>query len=69
MKDKFVITAISKLMRGRIDISGPMEKEQAEARLQREIENRRRQRYQVYSHLRVEKQQPVQLNIKFEDYE
>lgn len=69
MMDKFVITAISKLMRGRVEISGPMEEEQAKARLQREIENRRHQRYQVYSHLRVERRLPVQLNLKFEDYE
>lgn len=69
MMDKFVITAISKLMRGRVEITGPMEEEQAKARLQREIENRRYQRYQVYSHLRVERRQPVQLNLKFEDYD
>lgn len=69
MKDKFVITAISKIMRGRVEISGPMEEDQAKARLQRENENRRYQRYQVYTHLRVERRQPVQLNLTFEDYE
>lgn len=69
MKDKFVITAISKLMRGRVEISGPMEREQAEERLQRERENRRHQRYQVYLHLRVERRLPVQLNLRFEDNE
>ena len=69
MKDKYIITAISKLMMGRVEISGPMEKEQAEQRLQREIENRRHQRYQVYTHLRVERRRPVQLQLKFDDYE
>lgn len=69
MKDQFVITAISKLMGGRVEISGPMEENQAKERLDREKENRRHQRYQVYSHLRVERRLPVQLNLKFEDYE
>lgn len=69
MKDKFVITAISKLMRGRVEISGPMEENQAKERLEREKENRRHQRYQVYTHLRVERRLPVQLNLIFEDNE
>lgn len=69
MKDQFVITAISKLMGGRVEISGPMEENQAKERLEREKENRRHQRYQVYSHLRAERRLPVQLNLKFEDYE
>lgn len=66
MKDRFVITAISKLMRGRVEISGPMPEEMARERLNRELDSRKRQKYQVYSKLRVERVQPVQLSLKFE---
>lgn len=44
-----------------------MPKEVAEARLQREIESRRYQKYQPYKQLRVEKRLPVQLLLKFDE--
>lgn len=42
---KYVITAINALTGNREQISGPMEKEDAQERLQRDIDNRRRQKY------------------------
>lgn len=65
--DKWVITGVNRLTKMRDDLSGPMPKEMAEERLQREIENRRYQRYQPYKALRVEKVRPVQLLIKFNE--
>lgn len=64
-QDKWVITGLNRLTRCWEEISGPMEREVAEARLQREKENRRYQRYQTHERLRVEKRIPVQLTIKF----
>lgn len=69
MKDKWVVTAINKLMGRREEISGPMTKEAAQERLQREESSRRYQRYQTHCRLRVERRQPEQLTIKFNDYE
>lgn len=69
MHKDYVITAISRLSGCRVEISGPMPKERAEERLQRENESRRRQRYQVYKRLRVERRLPVQLTLKFKDNE
>lgn len=65
--DKWVITGLNRLIRCREEISGHMDREAAEARLQREVENRRYQRYQTHVRLRVEKRLPVQLSIKFEE--
>lgn len=68
MKEElFVITAVSVLTGYRVEISGPMPREAAEARLQRERESRRYQKYQPYKQLRVEKRLPVQLLLKFEE--
>lgn len=69
MKDKWVVTAINKLMGHREEISGPMTMEAAQERLQREVSNRKYQRYQTHSRLRVERRLPEQLIIKFNDYE
>lgn len=65
-EEKWVITGLNRLTRSREEISGPMDRVAAEARLQREIENRRYQRYQTHERLRVERRLPVQLTIKFE---
>lgn len=64
--EEYVITAISRLTGERVEISGPMSREMAEARLQRELESRRRQRYAAYARLRIEKRLPVQLTFKFD---
>lgn len=68
-REEFVITAISRLTGDRVEISGPMPHDAAVARLQRELDSRRRQRYPIYTRLRVERRLPVQLTIKFNDYE
>ena len=62
---EYVITAINTLTGTRDEISGPMEYDQAKARLDREKESRRRQQYQPYKNLRVERRLPVQLTLQF----
>lgn len=66
-EEQYVITAVSRLTGERVEISGPMSREIAMGRLQREQEARGRQRYKAYTRLRVEKRLPVQLLFKFED--
>lgn len=63
--EKYVITGINTLSGEREEISRPMSREDAEARLQRENESRRRQRYAAHKRLRVERRLPVQLTINF----
>lgn len=70
MKDKlckWVITGINVLTGARDELSRPMDREQAEERLEREKQSRSRQRYQPYKRLRVEKQLPTQLTIRFKE--
>lgn len=62
---QFVITGISRLTGEREEISRPMDKDEAQVRLDREIENRKRQKYPAYTRLRVERRLPVQLTINF----
>ena len=62
---KYVITAVNALTGTRDEISGPMDYEAAKARLDRELESRRHQRYQPYKNLRVERRLPVQLTLQF----
>lgn len=66
-KDSYVITAVNVLTGQREEISGPMPEEVARERLARELESRKRQRYQPHKKLRVEKRLPVQLTLIFED--
>ena len=68
-QEQFVVTAINRLTRIREEISGPMSRDQAEERLQREITNRKYQRFQTHQRLRVEKRIPVQLTLQFKDNE
>ena len=65
--NKWVITGVNVLTKLREELSRPMSHDDAETRLARELENRRYQRYATHRRLRVEKQLPVQLSIKFED--
>ena len=67
--DRFVITGINKLSGLREEISGAMPRALAEERLEREKSNRRYQRYQTHSRLRIERMLPVQLTLKFDDYD
>lgn len=64
-----MITGINVLSGQREELSGPMDEDAAKARLEREIANRRYQRYQTHKRLRVERRLPVQLTLKFQDHE
>ena len=64
---QYVVTARNRLSGVREEISGPMSEEQARQRLEREIANRSRQRYQPYTWLRVERRLPVQLTLQFSE--
>lgn len=66
-EEMFVITGVNALTNLREEISGPMPAAAASARLEREIESRKNQRYQPHKKLRVEKRLPVQITIKFEN--
>lgn len=66
---KYVITGINTLTGQREQLSRAMEKEDAQERLQREIDNRRRQKYQAHKRLKLEPYVAVQLTIPFNDYE
>lgn len=68
-QDLYVITGINTLTGVREEISRPMSQDEAEARLEREKESRKRQKYAAHTRLRVERRLPVQLTIKFSDYE
>ena len=68
-RDRYVITGINVLSGQREELSGPMDEDAAKARLEREIMNRRYQRYQAHKKLRVERRLPVQLTLKFQDHE
>ena len=67
--EKWVVTAVNKLTRIREEISGPMSQEMAKERCRREIDNRRHQRYQTHTRLRVERRLPVQLTFQFKSNE
>lgn len=69
VKDLYVITGINALTGQREELSGPMDEDSARARLEREIANRRYQRYQPHKRLRVERRLPVQLTINFQQNE
>lgn len=68
-EQQYVITGISRLTGNRDEISRPMGYDEAVARLQRELESRRKHKHPVYTRLRVEKRLPVQLTFQFSDYE
>lgn len=68
-RDRYVITGINALTGQREELSGPMDEDAARARLEREIANRRYQRYQAHTRLRVERRLPVQLTLNFQDHE
>lgn len=63
---KYIITGINQLSGEREAISRPMERSEAMNRLEREIESRKFQRYKAHTRLRIDKVEPVQLTIQFE---
>lgn len=64
---QWVITGVNVLTGRRDELCRPMERQEAEERLQREQASRSRQRFQPYKRLRVEHRQPTQLAIRFEE--
>lgn len=66
---KYIITGINTLTGQREQLSRAMDKEDAQERLQREIDNRRRQKYQAHKRLKLEPYVAVQLTLQFKDYE
>lgn len=68
-QERYVITGINALTGEREELSRPMTQADAEARLEREKESRKRQKYAAHTRLRVERRLPVQLTIKFYDYD
>ncbi len=66
-QEQFIITGLNRLSGRRDQISRPMTREDAEQRLLRELENRRRQKYAAYTRLKVERLEAVQLTIPFQD--
>lgn len=66
---KYIITGINKLSGHRDQISRAMSEQEARERLEREIANRKLQRYQPYSRLKIEPYEAVQLTIQFKEYE
>lgn len=67
MGTQYVITAVNMLTNHREEISRPMDREEAELRLKREIENRKYQRWKSHKRLRIEQVQPVQMTINFDE--
>jgi hypothetical protein len=65
----YQITAINVLTGTREAISRPMPLEVAIVRMERERESRKRLRYQPYKQLRVDKVEPIQLKLNFEEDE
>lgn len=46
-----------------------MDEQEASERLQREVANRKYQRYQPYTRLKIERLEAVQLTLQFNDHE
>lgn len=68
-KEKWIITGVNRLTRQREQLSRPMNEEEASERLQREVANRKFQRYQPHTRLRIERLEAVQLTLQFKDHE
>lgn len=62
---KYIITGVNCLTGYREELSQPMTKEDATARLERENRSRAYLRYKSHKNLRVERVQPIQLSIQW----
>lgn len=68
MKDQeYVVTGVNRLTGYREEITRGMSYEEAQERLEREMQSRRYQRYMPHKCLRVEKRLPVQLTLQFHE--
>lgn len=68
-RPKYIITGVNVLTRKREQISRPMDEDQALERLEREVANRKFQRYQPHKRLKIERLDAVQLKFNFQNYE
>lgn len=66
---RYIITGRNELTKQWEQLSRPMSKEEAQQRLEREIQNRRNQRYAAHTRLRIELLDAVQLTIQFDSHE
>lgn len=66
---KWIITGVNRLTHQREQLSRPMDEQEASERLQREIANRKFQRYQPHTRLKMERLEAVQLTLQFKDYD
>lgn len=62
----FIITGKNRLTGQRDQLSRPMSEEEAVARLDRELSNRRLHKHPAYTHLQIERLDAVQLTINFD---
>lgn len=68
-RERFIITAYSRLCRMRVAISPALPIETAEQLLEKERSRKRRRGLRPYIKLKIERVKPEQLTIKFSDYE
>lgn len=66
---KWIITGVNRLTHQREQLSRPMDEQEASERLQREVANRKFQRYQPYTRLKMERLEAVQLTLNFKEYD
>lgn len=66
---KWIITGVNRLTHQREQLSHPMDAQEAAERLQREVANRKYQRYQPHTRLKIERLDAVQLTLQFNDHE
>lgn len=67
--EKWIITGVNRLTRQREQLSRPMDEQEASERLQREVANRKYQRYQPHTMLKIERLEAVQLTLQFNNHE
>lgn len=66
---RWIITGVNQLTGKREQLSRPMSEQEASERLQREVANRRCQRYAAHTRLKMERLVAVQLTINWNEYE
>lgn len=66
---QYIITGVNRLTGLRDQLSRPMTEEEAQLRLEREQANRKYQRYQPHTKLKIERLEARQLTIQFKEDE
>lgn len=68
MARKYVITAYSRLVRARVEVSSPMGEEDARKLLDKMLQQTASSKYRrCYLHPRIERLKPIQLTLNFID--